>query len=68
MSHLRRKTGKRIGSIGKNRDASPNPLNVSMFNTHERQTDRYCVDEQKESCNECEFTCGTKADLEKTYK
>ena len=36
-----------------------------MFNTHERQTDRYCVDEQKESCNECEFTSETKADLEK---
>ena len=91
-------------------------LMVSMFNTCERQTDRYCADEfvkcsttdgmntctpnmfkcpcdcdfltekeniyllhlmedhgfernsdvqQKESCNECQFTCETKADLEK---
>ena len=36
-----------------------------MFNTCEKQTDRCCVDEQKESCNEGEFTCETKADLEK---
>ena len=34
-----------LGLLGKNCDASPNLLNVSMFNTHERQTDRYCVDE-----------------------
>ena len=54
-----------LGLLGKNHDASPNLLNVSMFNTHERQTDRYCIDEQKESHNECEFTCETKADLEK---
>ena len=62
------KLEKGLGLLGKNRDASPNPLNVSMFNTHERQTDRYCVDRQKESCNECEFTSEIKADLEKTYK
>ena len=31
--------------MGKNCDASQRPINVSMLNTPERQTDRYCVDE-----------------------
>ena len=102
--------------MGKNCDTSQSPINVSMLNTPERQTDRYCADEfvkhsmtncmntctpnmfkcpfdcdflnekeniyllhlmedhgfernshvqQKELCKECEFTCETKADLEK---
>ena len=59
------KLEKGLGLLEKKHNTSPNPLNVSMFNTCERQTDRYCVDELKELCNECEFTSDTKADLEK---
>ena len=39
-------------------------LNVSMFNTHERQTDRYCVDEFVK----CSMTDGMNTCTPNTFK
>ena len=47
-----------LGKLGKNHDTSQSPINVSMLNTPERQTDRYCADEfVKHNMTNCMNTC-----------